>query len=258
MGAMRPSVDRPPGLRDGAVDLLLGGTCLGCERPGRLLCTGCAAGLPTTAVPCWPSPAPPGLVTPFAVGPYDGLLRAMVVGHKERRLLALTRVLGALLACSVRAAVAAAEGPVLLVPTPSRPTSVRSRGHDPMAAMTRAAATTLGAGVGVVPLLRTRRGLVDQAGLDSAQRHTNLAGSMRVHPRRLDALARRGQAVHVVLCDDVLTTGSTAREGQRALEAVGLRPLAVAVVAATRRRSPPRNLHGVSSGPAVPPRVTNH
>ena len=99
----------PDGLRDSLTDaltdLLLGGRCVGCDRPGRVLCRACEAGLPGRPRPAWPSPTPPGLVTPWAVAPYDGVVRAMVVAHKEHRLLALRDPLGALLA---RAAAAVA------------------------------------------------------------------------------------------------------------------------------------------------------
>ena len=54
----------------------------------------------------------------------------------------------------------------------------------------------------------------------------------------LRRLARRLPEAHVVVCDDVLTTGATVREAQRALEAVGLGVRAIATVAATRRRHP--------------------
>jgi predicted amidophosphoribosyltransferase len=57
-----------------------------------------------------------------------------------------------------------------------------------------------------------------------------------VRTGRLRRLARAGVPLTVVVCDDVLTTGATARESQRALEAVGLPVASICCVAATRRR----------------------
>jgi len=63
-------------------------------------------------------------------------------------------------------------------------------------------------------------------------RAANLAGSMSCRrPRRTDLHAT------VVVVDDVLTTGSTVREAQRALESAGVPVAGVSTVAATRRRS---------------------
>ncbi|WP_205471191.1 ComF family protein [Nocardioides sp. SYSU D00038] len=236
---------------DAALDLLLGGRCVGCERPGRLLCPDCVAALPDHGRPAAPDPVPPGLVGCWAAGDYDGTLRSMVLGLKERGLLGLVAPVGDLLALAVAAGLGAVapEERVLLVPVPSRRASVRARGHDPTRAVTlRAAARLADAGHNALafPLLRLRPGVVDQSGLDAAARAANLAGSMSCPSAGLHRLARRADrsgrgrpaGLRVVVCDDVLTTGATAREAQRALEAVGLPVSAVAVVAATRRRSP--------------------
>ena len=226
-----------PQLADGFVDLVLGSSCVGCERPGRPLCAGCRARLPDVAGPV-AAPA----ATAFALGDYDAVLRALVLAHKERRVLALARPLGRLLARSVSAAIDGADGPVVLVPVPSRPAAVRQRGHDPTLAMTRVAARALGT-ARVARLLRVRRrsGLVDQAGLGAAARAANLAGTMTVPAAGLRRLARRCPAAYVVVCDDVLTTGATVREARRALEAAGVPVHAVATVAATRRKAPRPN-----------------
>lgn len=224
-------------LRDAARDLLLGTHCVGCAHPGRLLCDDCAARLPTRPEVAWPSPTPPGLVPPFATASYEGTVRAMVLGHKEHRLLALRRPLAALLARAVAAS--GAGDPLVLVPVPSRRASVRARGHDPTYSMTSRAATALresGVDALVWPLLRLLPGVADQAGLDAAERAANLAGSMACSGPALRRLARLRPRARVVVCDDVLTTGATVREAQRALETVGLSVAAAAVVAATRRR----------------------
>ena len=240
---------------DALTDLFTGSRCLGCDRGGRLLCSECRAGLPGGAVLSWPEPSPAGLCPPWACGPYEGLLRDLVIGHKERGLLALARPLGLLLALAVSGPVSGAvsgavptpgpdAGPtVVLVPVPSRPSTVRSRGHDPTRSMTRVAARhlrTAGYDAVTEPLLAIRGAVRDQAGLTAEERAANLAGSFWCPSQRLAGLSRRRSAAVTVVCDDVLTTGATAREAQRALEAVGVRPAGIAVVAAARRRFPTR------------------
>ncbi|HEY9564118.1 MAG TPA: phosphoribosyltransferase family protein, partial [Nocardioides sp.] len=90
-------------------------------------------------------------------------------------------------------------------------------------------------------LLRVGR-VLDQAGLDSTERHANLEGSMSCRPTVRAALSARGVRAWTVVVDDVLTTGATAREAQRALESAGVPVLGIATVAATRKRL--RGPHG--------------
>src|SRR3954447_23791290 len=128
---------------DGAIDLLLGGSCVGCARPGRLLCPDCREELPGGAAPAWPTPVPAGLVEPWAAAVYDGTVRSMVLGLKERRLLGLAVPLSRLLAEAVSCELPRGS-PLVLAPVPSRSRVVRARGHDPTLAITVRAARRLG------------------------------------------------------------------------------------------------------------------
>lgn len=234
-------------LRDATLDLLLGGACVGCGRPGRSLCPPCRAALPRAARSVWPDPVPPGLVQPWSAAPYDGVVRAALLAHKERHVAGLTDPLGALLA---RAVAAAATGPVLLVPVPSRPGAARARGHEPLLTLCRRA-VVLVPGASLAPVLRSRGGVRDQAGLTAIERADNLAGSMWCPSSAVRRVA--GRPSRIVVCDDVLTTGATAREAQRALTASGLDVLGVATVAATVRRRPPGGVHSELSGARLSP-----
>ena len=228
-------------MRDVLLDLVVGSECVGCARPGRMLCDRCRSALPTGPGICWPQPTPPGLVTPWSVADYDGAVRAMIVGHKDRGQFAFRSVLASLLAVSVRAVMAEHDGPLVLVPVPSRPGSSRRRGYDPMGTLARLAVAgvrTEANDVSLAPLLVSSRRVVDQAGLSAGERARNLAGSMSCPSPGVARLARRRARARVLICDDVLTTGATAAEAARALRAVGLEPVALATIAATRRRIP--------------------
>jgi predicted amidophosphoribosyltransferase len=239
---------------DALVDLALGSACACCRRPGRMLCRDCAARLPRSGVPAAPDPRPPGLAPVLVAGWYDDPLRPLVLAHKERRAFGLAGPLGAVLADVVATAARPwdpAGARLVLVPVPSSRRTVRARGHDPLLRVVRRAARVLrsrGCPCAVRPLLVQRGRVVDQAGLDAAGRAANLAGRLAVVGSRHRRLAGEPGPVRVLVCDDVVTTGATAREAQRALEAVGVPVSAVAALAATRRRADSR----ADSGRSLP------
>ena len=233
-------------MNDAVADLLLGGSCAACGQGGRPLCRACEAELPRHPSVSWPTPTPAGLALPMAAGEYAGTLKALVIAHKEHGVLALARPLGDVLAAVVSGLLASGvpagggTAGVTLVPVPSRTSVVRRRGHDPMLRVARRAAGSLrrdGLAVVVATPGRAPARVRDQAGLGAVDRWANLQGAFSC--RRP---ARPGERPAVVV-DDVLTTGATAREAQRALEEAGHRVLGIATVAATRRRRPTAAAH---------------
>ncbi|MEU8978235.1 ComF family protein [Streptomyces sp. NPDC048309] len=113
----------------------------------------------------------------------------------------------------------AGPGPVLLVPVPSSRRAVRARGHDPARRIALAAAGELrrtGTPARVLCVLRQRRAVADQSGLNSRQRLENLAGALEVVTGGARLLAEGGR---VVLVDDLMTTGASLTEASRAVRA---------------------------------------
>ncbi|MFF2525949.1 ComF family protein [Streptomyces liangshanensis] len=203
--------------------LVLPVACGGCGSPRTPLCEDCRRAL-YGMWPCRvrPVPEPPGLPPVHAAAPYEDAVRAVLLAHKERGALGLAGPLGRALAGAVQAAVppGTGVGPLLLVPVPSSRRAVGARGHDAMRRTALAAAAELrraGRTARVLPVLRQRRAVADQAGLGASQRLANLSGALEV----AGGGARLLEGGRVVLVDDLMTTGASLVEAARALRATG-------------------------------------
>ena len=230
----------------GLLDLTLPVECPGCGTAGSRCCAGCRAVLSAgTPVPWRPSPAPPGFPPTWSALPYAGVTRECIVAWKDGDRADLTRLFAPVLAGSLSAVLSGRPGwasavrdgtPVLVVPTPSARGSTRHRGRAPVRDLCRAVLGRAGGsalGLHCVPALTLRRRVHDQAGLGREQRAANLSGAMGVRPRHTAAVA----GAHVVVVDDVVTTGATLAEAARALATAGAADVVAVTLAATRRHA---------------------
>jgi predicted amidophosphoribosyltransferase len=223
-------------------DLLFPSSCVGCDRPGRALCALCEPAVRDQPFRVQPGArASPGC---WAGGAYDGVLRALILGYKERQRHDIADPLAGLLSRVVLGALGAVPEPVWLVPVPSGPAAARARGGEHVNRLAIRAARAL-RGVGVqahaVPALRIAGPRRDSAGLGAAERAGNVAGAFAIRP----GLLRPAGSVFVA--DDIVTTGATLREAARTLAMAGRAPVAAAVLAATPRRAAAGALTAVAS-----------
>lgn len=205
-------------------DLVLPLECGGCGAPSTRWCDTCAA--------LWDvKPDEPHLVSPrldpgvpvFALGRYAGPRRQAIVALKEHGRRDLVVPLARALAFGIHRLTrwAILDVPLTVVPAPTRASAARRRGGDPVTRLA-AAATRDHPALTVCTALRTRALVHDSVGLSSTARERNLRGRVR--------LTRQVEGA-VLLVDDIVTTGATAREAVRALRTAGAEVTAVLALA---------------------------
>jgi predicted amidophosphoribosyltransferase len=161
----------------------------------------------------------------FALGRYAGARRSAIVALKDRGRTDLTAPLAATLAVGLhRLLIWGILGlPLTIVPAPTRRSAARRRGGDPVTRLAHTA-TQAHPAITVMRALRMTAFARDSVGLDSGGRERNVAGRVAVR-RRLPS------AQQVLLVDDIVTTGATATEAVRVLQAAGACVAGVLVLA---------------------------
>lgn len=214
-------------------DLILPLECGGCGAPSTRWCDACAAELSV-------APGQPHVVNPrvdpqvpvFALGRYAGARRQALLAMKERGRGDLVAPLAHALAVGVDRLLSwgMVETPLTIVPAPTRRSAARRRGGDPV---TRVAVRAIAGhpDIAVVPALRMKALVRDSVGLGTSAREHNVAGKVLLRARR-PWLPGAPPGAEVVIVDDVVTTGATARESVRILRAAGIRVAAVLAIAA--------------------------
>jgi len=232
-------------LADGAIGLVLPRRCLACgtvvEGEGAF-CPACWGGIDFLGPPhcarcgfpfeydhgpgalCGACTArPPAYGRARAVCVYGELSRAPVIAFKHADRNDAAPALARLMATAGAGLLADAG---LIVPVPLHRSRLIARRYNQAALLALALARV--AGLPALPdaLVRTRR-TRSQGGLSASGRRRNVAGAFTVRPSRRASVADR----HVLLVDDVLTTGATVEACARALLAGGARAVDVLTVA---------------------------
>lgn len=204
-----------------------GPLCADCERdflsPDASRCAVCAIRLPATAAAICGAclRQPPHFDATLALGDYAPPLDGMVVALKSGGRLALARVFGELLARRLRSI---DGGDALIVAVPLAFERHAERGFNQALEIARCMARMLRLPIDADALLRMRHA-APQHTLALEERRRNVRGAFSV---RADVRGR-----HLLVVDDVMTTGSTLDEVAAVLKRAGAARVANLVVART-------------------------
>lgn len=179
--------------------------------------------------------APPSFVRAVAYGLYEGRMKEAIHALKYDRLHAAARPLGRMLAAAIAQLAAEAPAEMLVVPIPLHRSKHSQRGFNQARSLAREALVALRSThpqwrLTLAPSTLMRlRATGSQAGLTPRQRRLNVRGAFSVSDRA--AVAGK----HLLLIDDILTTGATARAAAAALARAGAASVWVATLARARR-----------------------
>src|SRR5258708_2632481 len=204
--------------------------------------------------------APPPYGRAIAYGPSEDRMRSAIHALKYDRIHGAARNLGRLLAESIAQLSTEAPPELLVIPVPLHRSRYAQRGFNQARSLAKFALEALRKThpawrltLALSTLMR-HRSTESQSGLTPPERRQNVRGAFRVS----DPSAVAGK--HVLVVDDILTTGATARAASRALLDAGAATVWVATLARARRIhqnrrgsfAPIQDAEGESATPGFP------
>ena len=197
--------------------------------------------------------APPPFVRAVHFGLYEHRMRAAIHVLKYDRIHSAARGLGLMLAQAIAQLAAEAPAEMLVVPVPLHRSKYNQRGFNQARSLAVQAMAVLRKSHPAWRLalasstLMRLRATDTQAGLTSRQRRINVRGAFSVSDPQAVTLK------HVLVVDDILTTGATARAAAAALMQAGAASVWVATLARARRATPPASGFNRTSDPYSTP-----
>lgn len=194
----------------GLLDIVYPPQCAGCGRIDHDLCPYCRAHLSRSNPVLMIRDCPAPLTAAVATARHEGIVREVIQALKYDARPQLGQLLGARAAAALEQTNWQVE---LILPVPLHPLRLRERGYNQSQRIAETVALMSGIPLSESSLLRTRA-TRSQVGLSGPERRLNLQ----------DAFVAVGDAVsqrHVLLIDDVFTTGSTLSACATALYTVG-------------------------------------
>jgi ComF family protein len=184
--------------------------------------------------------APPPFVRAVAFGPYQGRMKAAIHALKYDRLHPAARGLGRMLAEAIAQLAGEAPAEMLVVPVPLHRSKYAQRGFNQARLLAVHALNSLRnthpewrLTLASSTLMRLRA-TESQAGLTFRQRRLNVRNAFTVSDAGAVTLK------HILLIDDILTTGATARAAALALARAGAASVWVATLARAGSTNPTR------------------
>lgn len=209
-------------IRETALDLVFPRTCVGCNTQGTVACATCWKRWQSPWVERQPIP---NITQLLSFGAYKSVfIQRLIQRWKFEGDITTAKTLAQLLSPELTLWVP--PGPSLFIPIPLHQRKFRERGFNQTEDLARCISEKTH--LTWLPLLERAIYTRPQKSVDETDKLSNVAGAFQVNPKMLPLVDRN---THLIILDDIFTTGSTINSAAGCLKQAGFKNIFAVVVA---------------------------